>query len=255
MTRAYDLVSADVHGSPTGDVLRGCATILVVDDETQIRRGLRNLLGDHGVRVVEAATGRDALDAAAFELPDLVVLDVGLPDMVGDVVCRELRAWSAVPVLVLSARHSEHEKIKLLDAGADDYLTKPFSPGELLARIRALVRRTGSAATTQAEAVQVGDVVIDVARRRVSRGGTAVHLTPIEWDLLRTLVTHAGRTLTHRQIFDAVWRRPHGNAQQYLRVHLTHLRRKIERDPSEPSMIITEPGVGYRFDPTDQAPG
>jgi two-component system KDP operon response regulator KdpE len=223
-------------------------TVLVVDDEPQIRRTLRNLLGEHGVRVVEAATGREGLDAAAMVSPDVVVLDVGLPDMLGDVVCRELRVWTAVPVLVLSARHSEQEKIRLLDAGADDYLTKPFGPGELLARIRALVRRSQGATMTPSEPLRIGDVVVDLLRRTVTRAGVLVHLTPIEWELLRTLVAHAGRTLTHKQLFDAVWRRQHGNAQQYLRVHVTHLRRKIEPDPSAPAVIITEPGVGYRFE-------
>ncbi|AHG92379.1 response regulator receiver (plasmid) [Gemmatirosa kalamazoonensis] len=225
------------------------AAVLVVDDEPQIRRALRNLFGERGDVVLEAATGREALDLANAHAPDLVVLDIGLPDVSGDEVCRALRAQSAVPILVLSARHSEQEKVRLLDAGADDYLTKPFGPSELLARARALARRSRPSDAAAPEAVRSGDITIDFARRTVTRAGVLVHLTPTEWELLRTLAAHAGRTLTHRQLFDAVWRRDHGNAQQYLRVHVTHLRRKIEVDSSEPTLIVTEPGVGYRFEP------
>jgi len=225
------------------------ATVLVVDDEPQIRRALRNLLGERRITVLEAATGREALALAALRTPDLLVLDIGLPDISGDAVCRELRTWTVAPILVLSARHSEQEKVRLLDAGADDYLTKPFGPSELLARVRALVRRSRlPAAGSAPEPLRAGDVTIDLAQRVVTRGGVLVHLTPIEWALLRTLIGDAGRTLTHSQLFAAVWRREHGNAQQYLRVHITHLRRKIEGDPSEPALIVTEPGVGYRFE-------
>jgi two-component system KDP operon response regulator KdpE len=166
------------------------------------------------------------------------------------VVCRELRASSLrTPIIVLSARHSEQEKVRLLDAGADDYMTKPFGPSELLARVRALVRRSRlPVAGAPTEPLRVGEMTIDLHRRMATRAGVMVHLTPTEWELLRTLAEHAGRTLTHQQLFDAVWRRQHGNAQQYLRVHVTHLRRKIEADPSEPTLIVTEPGVGYRFE-------
>jgi two-component system KDP operon response regulator KdpE len=225
-------------------------TTLGVDHEPQIRRALRNLFGERGDRVLEAATGREALAIAATTAPDLVVLDIGLPDLAGDVVCRELRASSLrTPIIVLSARHSEQEKVRLLDAGADDYMTKPFGPSELLARVRALVRRSRLPAQgAPLEPLRVGEMTIDLHRRMATRAGMMVHLTPTEWELLRTLAEHAGRTLTHQQLFDAVWRRQHGNAQQYLRVHVTHLRRKIEADPSEPTLIVTEPGVGYRFE-------
>jgi two-component system KDP operon response regulator KdpE len=154
-----------------------------------------------------------------------------------------------MPIVVLSARHAEQEKVLLLNAGADDYVTKPFSPKELAARVRAQLRR--GLGTTVAEAVvTAGELNIDLARRTVRRAGRAIHLTPIEWDILRTMVAHAGRTLTHQQIFDAVWRRPFGNPQQYLRVYITNLRRKIEADPTRPQLIITEPGVGYRIELT-----
>src|SRR5438067_2107097 len=223
--------------------------VLVVDDEPPIRRVLHALFAEHGDTVVEAATGREALELAAACAPDLVVLDIGLPDIPGDQVCRELRLRTPVPILVVSARHSEQEKVRLLDAGADDYITKPFGPSELVARVRALVRRSRLTGAPPAEPLRLGEVTVDFVRRVVTRTGVLVHLTPIEWELLRTLAAQPGRTPTHRQLFDAVWRRDHGNAQQYLRVHVTHLRRKIELDPSEPALIVTEPGVGYRFEP------
>ena len=224
-------------------------TVLVIDDEPQIRRVVRHALEEDGARVLEAASGREGADLAAAERPDLVVLDLGLPDGPGLDVCRDIRAWSSVPVLVLSARHSDAEKAALLDAGADDYVTKPFSPVELRARVRAQLRRAQMGAATDGEArVEADGLVIDLARRAVAREGTPVHLTPIEWDLLRVLAAHAGRTMTHRQLFAAVWARSHGDAQQYLRVHVASLRRKLERDPVRPERIITEPGVGYRFE-------
>ena len=226
-------------------------TVLVIDDEPQIRRVVRHALEADGIRVIEAESGRLGADLAAAERPDLIVLDLGLPDGPGIDVCRDVRAWSTAPVLVLSARHSDGEKAALLDAGADDYVTKPFSPVELRARVRAQLRRAqmaagGPAASSRLEA---DGLVVDLARRVVTLDGAAVHLTPIEWDLLRTLATHAGRTMTHRQLFSEVWARPHGDAQQYLRVHVASLRRKLERDPVRPRRIITEPGVGYRFEP------
>lgn len=224
-------------------------TLLVIDDEPQIRRALRNALGSDDARVIEAATGAEGLDLAAAERPDLVVLDLGLPDAEGLDVCRDLRAFSRAPVLVLSARHSDHEKATLLDAGADDYVTKPFSPVELQARVRALLRRQAREATRDgATTLAAGDLVVDFAARTVRRSGEEVRLTPIEWELLRTLASHAGRTLTHRQLFAEVWPgRAYGDAQQYLRVHVAHLRRKLETDPVRPRHIRTEPGVGYRF--------
>jgi two-component system KDP operon response regulator KdpE len=221
-------------------------TVLVVDDEPQIRRVVRRAVEATAARVIEAPTGRDAIDAAAAERPDLIVLDLGLPDVTGLEVCREVRQWSTAPILVLSARHSETEKVGLLDAGADDYMTKPFGTAELIARIRALMRR---AASPNGESrVRIGGIDMDLAGRTISLDGAEVHLTPIEWELLRALITQPGRTLTHQQLFRAAWPgRAHGDAQQYLRVHVAHLRRKLEADPVTPRYIVTEPGVGYRF--------
>lgn len=223
-------------------------TVLIIDDEAQIRRLLRNALSAEA-RVVEAATGREGIDLAAAERPSLVVLDLGLPDVAGAEVCREIRHWSNAPIIVLSARHSDSEKVALLDAGADDYVTKPFSTAEFQARVRAQLRRAQIAELPSGSApLAVGDLVIDVVKRTVSRAGTSIHLTPTEWELLRAFVKHRGRTLTHQQIFREVWGRAPGDAQAYLRVHIANLRRKIELDPVRPSMIITEPGVGYRFE-------
>ena len=226
-------------------------TVLVIDDEPQIRRVLRNALAADDTRVLEAGSGREGIDLAAAERPDLIVLDLGLPDGPGIVVCREIRSWSSAPVLVLSARHSDQEKASLLDAGADDYVTKPFSTVEFLARVRAQLRRSRMISTDAGETgITADDITIDLVKRSVVRDGTAIHLTPIEWELLRVLATHAGRTMTHAQLFAQVWARSHGDAQQYLRVHVASLRRKLERDPVRPRLIITEPGVGYRFQTT-----
>ena len=222
-------------------------SILVIEDEPQIRRAIRNALRGLAERVVEAEGGGEGVDLAAAERPDLVVLDLGLPDLGGLDVCLEIRRWANMPIVVLSARHAEQEKVLLLNAGADDYVTKPFSPRELAARVRAQLRR-GLAGAAPESVVAAGDLTIDLARRAVRRAGRAIHLTPLEWDIVRTLVSQAGRTLTHQQIFDAVWRRQFGNPQQYLRVYITNLRRKIEADPTHPQLIITEPGVGYRIE-------
>jgi two-component system KDP operon response regulator KdpE len=225
--------------------------VLVIDDEPQIRRVVRHALEGDVRRVVEAATGREGIDAAAAERPALVVLDLGLPDMPGLDVCREIRQWSEAPIVVLSARHSDQEKVALLDAGADDYVTKPFSTVEFQARVRAHLRRSRvnplSATDTP---IEIDGLSIDLAKPVLLKDGAPVHLTPTEWDVLRTLIRHAGRTLTHRQIFTAVWGNSYGDAQQYLRVHIRSLRRKIERDPVRPQRIVTEPGVGYRFEPS-----
>ena len=224
-------------------------TILVIDDEPQIRRVVRHALEADDARVLEAATGREGLDVAAAARPDLIVLDLGLPDLAGLDVCRDIRAWSSVPLLVLSARHSDREKAELLDAGADDYVTKPFSTLELQARVRAQLRRARAAVpAASGDRVEVGGVAIDLVRRVVTRDGEPVHLTPTEWQLLRAFVANAGRTMTHRQLYAQVWGRSHGDAQQHLRVHVASLRRKLERDPVRPSLILTEPGVGYRFE-------
>jgi two-component system, OmpR family, KDP operon response regulator KdpE len=224
------------------------STILVIDDEPQIRRVVRNALSGQAVRVLEADGGRAGIDLAAAERPDLIVLDLGLPDAAGASVCREIRKWSSVPIVVLSARHSEAEKVAMLDAGADDYVTKPFSTAELQARVRAQLRRARTAALPgDGGPVAADGLTVDTARRTVSREGAEIHLTPTEWDLLRAFVGQAGRTLTHEQIFRAVWGRSPGDPQAYLRVHVANLRRKIERDPVRPVLIVTEPGVGYRF--------
>lgn len=244
----------------------GSLTILVIDDEPQIRRLVSNALTAEAlfgadaagteVRVVEAATGSDGIDAAAAERPALVVLDLGLPDRAGVEVCREIRSFSIAPMLVLSARHQDTEKVLLLDAGADDYLTKPFSTVEFVARVRAQLRRARASGAGPAATVLVtfGDTTVDLQLRRVERDGTPLHITPTEFALLRVFVSHPRQTLTHRQLFAAVWGNVEGDAQQYLRVYVGHLRRKIELDPVRPRYIQTEPGVGYRFEPDGVLP-
>lgn len=227
-------------------------TVLVIDDEAPIRRVVRHALEAEEVRVREAATGKDGVDAAAAARVHLVILDLGLPDMSGLEVCRDLRGFTSAPILVLSARHSDSEKVALLDAGADDYMTKPFSTTELQARVRAQLRRASMvSATDGASRIEAQGVTIDLAKRAVYRDDASVHLTPIEWELLRALATNPGRTLTHRQLFSQVWSRSEGDAQHYLRVHVANLRRKLERDSLRPALIITEPGVGYRFNAED----
>src|SRR5438309_11405312 len=221
--------------------------LLIIEDDAPIRRALRNALGDLAERLLEAPTGREGVDLTATERPDLVVLDLGLPDRPGVEVCREIRTWSRVPIVVLSARHSDSEKVQLLNAGADDYVTKPFSTAEFVARVRAVLRRARSPGAADVPAtVEAYGLTIDLVHRRVTRAGTPIRLTPIEWDILRTLVANAGRTLTHQQIFEAVWGAAAGSPQQYLRVHITNLRRKIEARADRPELVVTEPGVGYR---------
>jgi two-component system KDP operon response regulator KdpE len=223
-------------------------TALVIDDEQQIRRVVRHALADDFSRVLEADTGERGIDLAAAEKPVMILLDLGLPDIPGAQVCIEIRKWSDAAIIVLSARHSDLEKVALLDAGADDYVTKPFSTNELKARVRALLRRSVARGENGETSIQCGDLTMDLDARTLSRSGALVHLTPIEWDLLRVLMTHAGKTMTHRQLFSAVWQgRAHGDAQQYLRVHIANVRRKVEADPLSPRYIFTEPGVGYRF--------
>ena len=223
--------------------------VLVIDDEPQIRRVVRSALEVDGARVLEAATGREGAELAAAEQPDLIVLDLGLPDLPGLDVCRDIRGWSTAPVVVLSARQSDAEKAALLDAGADDYVTKPFSPVEFRARVRAQLRRARIAGAAPGGArVEAGELVIDLARRCVMRDGNPVHLTPTEWELLRVFAANAGRTLTHGYLFAQVWARSHGDAQQHLRVHVASLRRKLESDAVRPRHFITESGVGYRFE-------
>jgi len=225
--------------------------VLVVDDEPQIRRAVAHALRGTADRVLEAVTGAEAIDLAAASRPELVVLDLGLPDMAGLDVCLEIRRWATMPIIVLSARHAEDEKVRLLNAGADDYITKPFSLLEFAARVQAQLRRSRTPPQPLGTVLETPDGLgIDFRQRTVTRLGTPIRLTPLEWEILRALAHEPGRTLTHQQIFDAAWGRQFGDVRQYLRVHITNLRRKIELDSSRPRLIITEPGVGYRFELT-----
>ena len=216
--------------------------ILIIDDEVQIRHALAEALGDETVRVVEARTATEGIKAAAADPPDLVVLDLGLPDRPGIEVCQELRRWSTAPIVVLSARQAESEKIALLNAGADDYVSKPFSLGEFVARVQAQLRRARLAQAGAPSLIELDGLTVDIPARRVSRAGADIHLTPIEWSILVTLSLQDGRPVTHQRIFDAVWGRSFGNPQQYLRVYVTHLRRKIEPDPSNTISAVGPPG-------------
>jgi two-component system KDP operon response regulator KdpE len=221
--------------------------ILVVDDEVAIQRFLRTVLNAEEFTVHQAETGHAALAAAAVVKPDVILLDLGLPDLDGVEVIRRIREWSPVPIIVLSVREREDDKVKALDAGADDYLTKPFGIAELLARIRAALRRTQQEAPEPV--FTLGDLVVDLPRRLVTLGGAEVQLTPTEYDLLRLLVTHAGKVLTHGQILRQLWGNAYLEQPHVLRVNISNLRRKIEADPSRPRYIVTEPGVGYRLQP------
>jgi len=220
--------------------------VLVVDDEQQIRRALKSILSTRGYILEMAATAEEALLKAIDAPPDLVVLDLALPDRSGIEVCRELRTWMSAPILVLSVRANEADKIEALDEGADDYLTKPFSAGELLARIRALLRRA-AALTSPPPIVTSGDLEIDIARRRVTRAGEEIALTPTEFDILAYLARNAGLVVTQRMILEQVWGPEWVEDAQTLRVHVSNLRKKIEPHPGGPRYIITEPGVGFRF--------
>jgi len=219
--------------------------VLVVDDEIAIQRFLKTVLGAEEYQLSSAATGAEALSAVAALRPDLVLLDLGLPDLDGVAVLRRLREWSRVPVVVLSVRGREGDKVSALDAGADDYLTKPFGTGELLARMRAALRRAERPA--EAPAFRSGDLEVDLVRRRVSVAGVEVQLTPTEYRILRHLVTHAGKVLTHQQLLSEVWGPAHSDQPHVLRVNVSNLRRKVEADPSRPRHLLTEPGVGYRL--------
>jgi two-component system KDP operon response regulator KdpE len=220
--------------------------VLVIEDEPPIRRFLRPTLTSQGYRIVEAETGEDGLLQAATRQPDLVILDLGLPDLDGLQVIRRLREWTAVPIIVLSARGAESDKVAALDAGADDYVAKPFAVGELLARARVALRHAVGRETGESTFV-LGDLRVDLARRRVWVGEAEVRLTPIEYRLLTVLVRHAGKVLTHRQLLQEVWGPGQVEQTHYLRVYMANLRRKLEADPARPRFLRTEPGVGYRL--------
>jgi two-component system KDP operon response regulator KdpE len=220
--------------------------ILVIEDEAQMRRFLHVSLSSNGYQIAEAETGQDGVTQAAARNPDLVLLDLGLPDLDGLMVTQRLREWAKTPIIVISARGKEEDKIQALDAGADDYLTKPFGVGELLARIRVALRHAarGESGSTQ---LAFGDVSLDLVRRQVLVKGEEVHLTPIEYKLLAALVKHAGRVITHRQLLREVWGPNSSDQTQYLRVYMGQLRHKLEENPSRPVYLLTEPGVGYRL--------
>lgn len=220
--------------------------ILVVDDEPQIRRFLRPALAAAGYDVIEAENGANAIKAVATAAPDIIILDLGLPDMDGKDVIANLRGWSRLPIIILSARDRETEKIAALDLGADDYIEKPFGIGELTARIRTAMRHVGKT-ETQPSSIDVDGLLIDTQRRLVARDGIGIKLTPKEYDLLILLAHHAGRVVTHRTLLTSVWGPAHSEDLHYLRVFIGQLRQKIERDPAQPKIIQTEPGVGYRF--------
>jgi two-component system KDP operon response regulator KdpE len=220
--------------------------VLIVDDEPQILRFLRPALDAAGYEVIEAETGAAALRDVATKAPDIVILDLGLPDMDGKEVIARLRAWSEIPIIILSARDRESEKIAALDLGADDYIEKPFSIGELTARIRTALRHKLKAAGAT-DKVQSDGLTIDMVHRRVERDGLAIKLTPKEYDLLALLAHHAGKVVTHKTLLTSVWGPAHADDLQYLRVFIGQLRAKIERDPASPRILATEPGVGYRF--------
>jgi len=223
--------------------------VLVVEDEAEIRRFVRLSLELEGFEVYEADGVKRGLIEAGTRRPDLVVLDLGLSDGDGVDLIRDLRTWSDVPVLVLSARTTEEDKIGALDAGADDYLVKPFGTGELLARVRAHLRRRTSGVTAASTVIEFGDVRIDLTRRTVERAGQPLHLTPNEYRLLTHLAAHPHCVLTHRQVLTTIWGTHHAEDSHYLRVYMGHLRKKIEVDPSQPRHLITETGIGYRFVP------
>ncbi len=220
--------------------------VLICDDEAQILRALRVILGDAGFEVVPAMTVREALDAVAVHPPDAAIIDLVLPDGDGVDVCRSIREWSRMPILVLSAVGDEREKVRALEAGADDYVTKPFGPDELVARLRAALRRVEPSEEAE-PVVEVDGLEVDLPAHRVSRDGEEIHLTPTEYDLLRHLILNRGRLLTHRALLREVWGPGYQDDTQVLRVHIANLRRKIEASPGTPSLIRTDPGVGYRF--------
>ncbi len=219
--------------------------VLIIDDEEAIRRFLRVTLSSQGYAVIEQPSGQGGISSAATEKPDVIILDLGLPDIEGVEVIKLIRQWTQIPIIILSVRGSERDKIEALDAGADDYLTKPFGVGELLARLRAAVRR--SARTGNEPIAAVGDLKVDLSKRLVTVSDREIQLTPNEYELLRVLIIDAGKVLTHRHLLRTVWGAEYGDELHMLHVNISNLRRKIEKDPARPELIITEPGVGYRL--------
>jgi len=226
--------------------MTGETLLLAIEDEPQVVRFLRASLASHGFKLIDAPTGQLGLAAASARVPELILLDLGLPDMDGVEVCRRLREWCAAPIIVLSARGQERDKIEALDAGADDYVTKPFGIGELLARIRVALRHANRAAGGEPE-LRVGELFVDLAARRVLVAGTEIHLTPNEYGLLAELARNAGKVVTQRQLLKAVWGPGGAGQSHYLRVYMAQLRHKLEAEPARPRYLITEPGVGYRL--------
>jgi two-component system, OmpR family, KDP operon response regulator KdpE len=220
--------------------------VVLIEDEPQMRRFLRAVLPSQGIELFEADTGQRGLVEIGLRRPDVVVLDLGLPDIGGVEVVRRLREWSEVPVIILSARSDEADKVAALDAGADDYLTKPFGVGELLARLRVAMRRAARA-SDGSHVFAAGPIKVDLNARRVELSGEVVHLTPLEYRLLSMLVRHAGKVLTHRHLLKEIWGPSHVEDAHYLRIYMAQLRRKLEDDPAQPRYLITEPGVGYRL--------
>lgn len=225
------------------------AKVLIVEDEKPIRRFIRVAMEEEACQVIEAETMAQGLLEAGSRKPDLLVLDLGLPDGNGIELIRDLRGWSDMPVLILSARAQENDKIEALDAGADDYLTKPFGVGELRARVRALLRRKSRSGEASSPRVEFGEVLVDFSRRQVTRNGEAVHLTPIEYRLLCALLAHPGKVQTQRTLLRDIWGPTYVESSHYLRVYVGHLRQKLEIDPTQPRHFLTETGVGYRFQP------
>ncbi|HWG97185.1 MAG TPA: response regulator [Nitrospira sp.] len=223
------------------------ATILLIEDEPEIRRFLRTILPAHGFRLYEAATGQDGLTETKARNPDLILLDLGLPDLDGGEVIRQVREWTATPIIVLSARDQEQAKVAALDLGADDYITKPFGVNELLARVRTAFRHAARTGDGGESVFVLGDLKVDLGRRQVFVSGKEVHLTPIEYKLLTTLIRYAGKVLTHRQLLKEVWGPLHVDEGHYLRVYMRQLRNKLERNPVHPRYLMTELGVGYRL--------
>jgi len=223
------------------------ATILLIEDEPEIRRFLRTTLPAHGFRLYEAVTGQDGLTEAQARNPDLILLDLGLPDLDGSEVIRQVREWTATPIIVLSARDQEQVKVTALDLGADDYITKPFGVNELLARVRTALRHASRTNESGESVFTLGDLTVDIGRRQVFVSGKEIHLTPIEYKLLTTLIRYAGRVMTHRQLLKEVWGPLHVEEGHYLRVYMRQLRNKLERNPAQPRYLVTELGVGYRL--------